>query len=114
MSKIETTSKVSLKLPSRINHGRRGARAERDRRALDPGHSPQPPPPTAQKGPNPPTVHIKTIAPAPARKPRQQNTSRIPSEHTPLYRFKVKFMPHIDNKTPCELGHTTERNDPFC
>ena len=32
MSKIETTSKVSLKLPSRINLGRRGARA---RRALD-------------------------------------------------------------------------------
>ena len=28
MSKIETTSKVSLKLPSRINLGRRGAPAE--------------------------------------------------------------------------------------
>ena len=35
MSKIETTSKVSLKLPSRIKLGRHG------RQALDFGHSPQ-------------------------------------------------------------------------
>ena len=52
MSKIETTNKVLLKLTSQINLGRRGARAHR---ALDFGHSPQPPslppPPTAQKGP---------------------------------------------------------------
>ena len=36
MSKIETTSKVSLKLPSRINLGRHGARR---RRALELGHN---------------------------------------------------------------------------
>ena len=41
MSKIETTSKVSLKLTSRINFGRRGACA---RRALNFGHSQKPPP----------------------------------------------------------------------
>ena len=40
MSKIETTNKVLLKLTSQINLGRRGARAHR---ALDFGHSPQPP-----------------------------------------------------------------------
>ena len=48
MSKIETTNKVLLKLTSQINLGRRGARAQR---ALDFGHSPQPPsppPPTAR------------------------------------------------------------------
>ena len=38
MSKIETTSKVSLKLPSRINLGRRDK--TRTRWALDFGHSP--------------------------------------------------------------------------
>ena len=45
MSKIETTSKVSLKLTSRINFGRRGACA---RRALNFGHSQKPPPPLPQ------------------------------------------------------------------
>ena len=36
MSKIETTSKVSLKLPSRMKLGRRGARTELS--ALDTAH----------------------------------------------------------------------------
>ena len=42
MSKIETTSKVSLKLTSRINLGKRGAQV---RPALDSGKNPQAPPP---------------------------------------------------------------------
>ena len=46
MSKIETTSKVSLKLTSRINFGRRGAFA---RRALNFGHSRQASPPQPRK-----------------------------------------------------------------
>ena len=41
MPKIETTSKVPLKLTSRINLGRRGRRV---RQALDFGHSPHDPP----------------------------------------------------------------------
>ena len=46
MSKIKSTSEVSLKLTSRINVGRRGAR-----RAFDFGHSPQDPlPPPPQPG----------------------------------------------------------------
>ena len=48
MSKIETTSKVSLKLMSRINLGRRGARAKLS--TLDTAHKPSP---TARKGPPP-------------------------------------------------------------
>ena len=36
MSKIENTSKVSLKFPNRINLGRRGVRAELS--TLDPAH----------------------------------------------------------------------------
>ena len=47
MSKIKTTSKVSLKLSSRINLGRREGKA-RVRRALDLGHSPQVPRPRAK------------------------------------------------------------------
>ena len=43
LPKIETTSKVSLKFPSRINLGRRGARAELS--TLDTAHNPVPPPP---------------------------------------------------------------------
>ena len=47
MSKIETTIKVSLKLPRRINLGRQGARAE-----LSTWTMPiSPPLPTAPKGP---------------------------------------------------------------
>ena len=42
MSKIETTSKVSLKLASRINLGRQGMRAELS--TLDTAHKPPPPP----------------------------------------------------------------------
>ena len=51
MSKMKTTSKVLLKLPSRMNSGRRGKRA---RRAVDLGHSLQatpPPPPTHTESP---------------------------------------------------------------
>ena len=40
MSKIETASKVSLKLTNRINLGKGGARA---RRAIDPAHKTLPP-----------------------------------------------------------------------
>ena len=47
MSKIDT-SKVSLKLTSRINFGRRGARAHR---VLDLGHSPQALPQVKKKRP---------------------------------------------------------------
>ena len=43
LPKIETTSKVSLKFLSRINLGRRGARAELS--TLDTAHNPVPPPP---------------------------------------------------------------------
>ena len=58
MSKIETTCKVSLKLTSRINIGRRRAHVPISRL----GHSPQTPPtPTVQKGPFP--DQIGRIAP---------------------------------------------------
>ena len=50
LSKIETTSKVSLKLTSRINLGRRCASTPR---AFDFGHSPQAPP----SPPPPPVPH---------------------------------------------------------
>ena len=49
MSKMKTTSKVLLKLPSRMNSGRRGTRA---RRALDLGHSLQ--------APTPPQTHTQS------------------------------------------------------
>ena len=49
MSKIETTSKVSLKLPSRIKLGRRGTGAKLS--TLDTAHKP---PPTTKKGLNTP------------------------------------------------------------
>ena len=54
MSKIETTSKVSRKLTSRINLWRQGARAKLP--TLETAHKHPPPPPTAWKGstPNPP------------------------------------------------------------
>ena len=60
MSKIETTSKVSLKLPSRINLGRRGARVPSSPLWTQPSSSP-----TAPKGPTPgqkePVVPTGTI-----------------------------------------------------
>ena len=69
MSKIETTSKVSLKLPSRINLGRHGARR---RRALELGHNLQARPllhHAARKGLSPgqkgPIVSTGTINNAP-------------------------------------------------
>ena len=51
MSKIETASKLSLKLTSSIKLGRRGARAELS--TLDTDHKPpppSPPPPQREKG----------------------------------------------------------------
>ena len=65
MSKIETTSKVSLKFTNRVALGRWAARAEVS--TLDKAHKPLPPPPHAQaqkepspgqKGPIAPTGNI--------------------------------------------------------
>ena len=53
MSKIETASKLSLKLTSRIKLGRRGARAELSTLDTDHKHSPS----TARKGPTIPPVN---------------------------------------------------------
>ena len=80
MSKIETTSKVSLKLTSRINFGRRGACA---RRALNFGHSQKPPPlpqprknqiaPDRQKLDTPPQKQ-----PTARRRPQHRHPPKIP------------------------------------
>ena len=84
MSKIETTSKVSLKLPNRINLGRQGAAHQ----ALDFGHSPQPPPPpfptarrepsTGQKGPIPPTGTTNNPPPRTAKAAKPQSVPAQP------------------------------------
>ena len=73
MSKIETTSKVSLKLAIRINLGKRGACL---RRALDPGHSTQAPPP-----PNNP-----------------------PRTAKPAYKWQSQIMPKSDLKPPTRMN----------
>ena len=56
MSKIETTSKVSLNFPSRINHGRRGAQAPTSQLWTRPIS-----PPTAPKGRKPEKLSLFTL-----------------------------------------------------
>ena len=73
-SRIETTSKVSLKFISRINLGRRGAHMHR---ALDPAQSPRAP---IHHPPPPPHTPIQTHTPERAI-PRQTKTTRPHRNH---------------------------------
>ena len=81
ISKIETTSKVSLKFTIRINLGRRGAHAPNSRLWTQPASPP--PPPTAreelspgQKGPIAPIGTINNI-PRPQKKPQIAITDHV-------------------------------------
>ena len=81
MSKIETTSKVPLKLTSRTNLGRRGTRAYR---ALDSGRSPQAPPQPAKGHPRPPAGPIRPPGPPPPPSPPEKhNALQSPSRNPP-------------------------------
>ena len=83
MSKIETTSKVPLKLTSRTNLGRRGTRAYR---ALDSGRSPQAPPQPAKGHPRPPAGPIRPPGPPPPPSPPEKHNALQSPSRNPEYR----------------------------
>ena len=81
MSKMETTSKVSLELPSRINLERPGARVELSTLDTSPWADPPPPPP--------PHTHTHTTE-------RAKKALTHPKEH---YEPEKDVPPHTPNNT---------------
>ena len=75
MSKIETTSKVSLEITSRINLGRQCKRAELS--ILDTAHKPP-----SRHSPRHPENKTKKYQSPPAKQPEEDNPPRPPSQNS--------------------------------